>query len=64
MRATWVRVNESLGGGGGAVVIVVVVSTVVGGGEVVDELDVSAEQALTKTRQESASVRLNLMGQG
>ena len=64
MRATWVRVNESLGGGGGDVVIVVVVSTVVGGGEVVDELDVSAAQALTRTRQESASVRLNLMGQG
>ncbi len=64
MRATWVRVNESLGGGGGDVVIVVVVSTVVGGGEVVDELDVSAEQALTNMRQESASVRLNLMGQG
>ena len=56
--------NESLGGGGRAVVIVVVVSTVVGGGVVVDELDVSAAQALTKTRQESASVRLNLMGQG
>ena len=63
MRATWVRVNESLGGVGGDVVIVVVVSTVVGRGEVVDELDVSAAQALTKTMQESVSVRLNLMGQ-
>jgi hypothetical protein len=62
MRATWVRVSESLGGGGGTVVVVV--STTVVGGMVVGALFDSAAQALTKTRQVRPSARLNHMGQG